>query len=204
MELFDEATLARMENPTPRILTIAQLEPHLYGVLDVEVRTVQPVKTFQRKTGGEGQLRRVTLADHTGEVDLVLWGSDVHAVTKEFTQGRRIRLRGPTVKAGWQGGVELSWDGCPVEEAPAPEETTNLAGTLVELSDTNIIGNPPTVRFQADATIATRDGNVQVAVWDDVVKQLRQVLPGASISLKGLRPHPSLENRYLGEQARVA
>lgn len=204
MELFDEATRARMENPLPRVLTVAQLEPNLYGVLDVQVQTVQPVKTFQRKTGGEGQLRRVTLADHTGEVDLVLWGSDVHAVTKEFTQGRRIRIRGPTVKAGWQGGVELAWDGCPVEEAPTAVETVTLTGTLVSLGPTNIVGNPPTVRFQADATLAQDHGEVQVAVWDDVLRQLRQVLPGASLCLKGLQAHPSLENWYLGDQAHLA
>jgi hypothetical protein len=203
MDLLDEATRARKADPKPRILTVAQLEPNLFGVLDVTVQTISPVKTFQRKTGGEGQLRRVTLGDQTGEVDLVLWGSDVGLVTTEFSQGRRIRMRGPTVKAGWQGGIELAWDGCIIEDAAQAPETKTIRGTLVKLGPTKVVGSPPQVRFQAEVTIESDGTPLQMTLWDDAVKQLRQVLPGAPIVIIGLTAHPSLENWYLGDTAHL-
>src|SRR5687768_11761202 len=84
-DLLEPATAARLARArggaeVANRLQVATLEPGRVGVLDAQVRAIAPSRTYDRKRGGQGLLQRVTLADATGEVDLVLWDDELRHV----------------------------------------------------------------------------------------------------------------------------
>lgn len=217
---LDPATVDRLARheagtDTARRLAVVALETDVFGILEVQVRTLHPPKPFRSRAGRNGVLRRVTLGDATGEVDLVLWGDETRqAVDGPFTVGSWLRLRGPTVTPGYREGVELHLGGCVVEPLDGPPEgadgsvspatataRVDLEGILESLGDTRVVGTPPDVRFQADAILATDEGSVQVVLWDDAVKAARSVLPGVRLRIRGASAHPSLEGWFLADGA---
>jgi hypothetical protein len=201
--LVDDATAARLarvrggEDPTRR-LRVATLEPGHSGVLDVQVRAVGPARTYARRNGGQGLLQRVTLADGTGEVDLVLWDDERRQAQEgPFQPGAFLRLRGAAVKAGHRGGVELGLGSALVEplQALAPSAPAGgvLEGRLLELGEVRPVGNPPAMRFTVEALVETATGQVRLAAWDAAVKALRAVGIGGRLRISGASPNPLLD-----------
>lgn len=189
--LVDQETATRDRGEI--LLTVGQLRPGAFGVLRVVVDRIQPVHTFTRKDGTEGVLRRVTLADATGEVDMVLWGDEVHlAVDGDLQPGRAVTLRGATVKDGWKGGIELGLGAAVVEPAAAATDQETLEGRLVSLGDTEVLDGP---RFRAEAVIETAEGPVHVIAWDEAIRDLLGNV-GASVSVDG-HVHPVLDGWFV-------
>ena len=62
-------------------------------------------------------------------------------------------------------------------------ERVTLEGILDELGETTISGTPPDVRFHANLSLVTSNGVVHVLVWDDCIKAVRRVLPGATVRI---------------------
>src|SRR5688572_18471856 len=147
-DLFEPATAERLARAgagedVARHLQVAGLEPGDVGVLDVQVRGVSPARTYDRKRGGQGLLQRVTLADATGEVDLVLWDDETRqAKDGPFQAGAFLRLRGAAVKAGHRGGVELGLGSALVETAPERPVGRPIEGTLASLGEVRPVGAP--------------------------------------------------------------
>lgn len=201
-DLLEPATAARLARArtgedVSRRLQVATLEPGQAGVLDVQVRALSPSRTYPRKRGGEGLLQRVTLADATGEVDLILWDEELrHAgPTGAFQPGAFLRLRGAAVKAGHRGGVELGLGSALVEPLAAPASSEGppvLVGVIRAFGEVRPVGTPPAMRFTMDTTLETLDGEVHVAAWDAAVKQLRAAGLGVRVRLEGCVPNPLL------------
>lgn len=201
-DLLDDGVAARLararagEDVTRR-LELGALEPGQVGVLEVQVRGVAPSRTYDRKRGGQGLLQRVTLADATGEADLVLWDDELrHAgPTGPLQHGAFLRLRGAAVKAGHRGGVELGLGSAIVEPLADPRASSGpveLVGVLRAFGEVRPVGAPPALRFSMDATLETLDGTVQVVAWDQAVKQMRAVGLGTRARLAGCTPNPLL------------
>lgn len=187
-----------------RRLHVADLRPGQYGVLEVDIRHVHPAHTFQRRGGGDGTLRRVTVGDATGEIDVVLWGDEGRfAIDGPLVPGAHVRLLGPEVRDGYRGATELHLGGCRIEAMQTPEAAHELTGRLHEISDTRTVGEPPSLRFQADLALETAAGPVHVLLWDDAIKRVRTVLPGARMRVTGCRPHPQLDGWYIADGARI-
>lgn len=201
-DLLAPATAARLARAraggdVARRLQVANLEPGDNGVLEVQVRGVAPARTYERKRGGQGLLQHVTLADATGEVDLVLWDDEVRH-TKEaagaFQVGAFLRLRGASVKAGHRGGVELGLGSAIVEAvALSPSTGGPLEGTIAAFGEVRPVGAPPALRFTMEVTLETPRGQVRVAAWDDAVKQLRAAGLRAEVRLPAAVPNPMLD-----------
>ncbi len=187
---------ARAGEDVARRLRLGDVEPGQVGVLDVQVRAVAPSRTYERKRGGQGLLQRVTLADATGEADLVLWDDELrHAGPAGALQhGAFLRLRGAAVKAGHRGGVELGLGSATMEPLAAAAATgpTELIGVLRGFGEVRPVGAPPALRFSMDATLETLDGLVQVVAWDQAVKQLRAAGLGVRVKLAGCTANPLL------------
>jgi hypothetical protein len=205
-DLLDEATAARLRRAragegVARRLLLAALVPGDVGVLEVQVRSVAPTRSYNRKRGGEGLLQRVTLADASGEADLVLWDDEVRqAKDGPFQPGAFLRLRGAAVKAGHRGGVELGLGSALVERiaapappAPGPARAGPLEGVLRSFGEVRPVGAPPALRFTMEASLDTPSGPVRVAAWDDAVKQLRAAGLGATVRLPNAEPNPLLD-----------
>lgn len=194
---LEEATAKRLAaqrtgQPQELRLHIAALEPGAVGVLEAEVRSIGAPRPYARKRGGDGLLQRVTLADATGEVDVVLWDDELGLARDGPLQpGNHVRLHGPLVKAGYRGGVELGLQGAHVVAAPQ-SAVRELTGQLLAVGDTKPLGDPPALRFTCELEVATVAGTIRVAAWDDAVKAALAAGVGSRIRLWG-RPNPFLE-----------
>ncbi len=191
--LVDEATARRVETgaPAERRLHVAELAPGDVGVLVVEVRRVAEVHAFTRRDGTPGQLRRVTLADATGEVDLVLWGDEVHMVTAgPLVPGAVLVVRGATVKEGYRGGVELALGAATLQRSPRPEPD-RLLGRLVELGPTEVVEAAAGPRFKAiGRLLVPGEGECHITAWNDAIPPLLPCV-GEDVEVHA-RPHPAL------------
>lgn len=196
--LVDAATWQRIQraragSDLPNLLRLAALAPGDVGVVEATVAQVHPARGYNRKRGGQGELCRVTLCDASGEADLVLWDDEVrHARSGPLSPGARIRLRGPTVKAGYRGGVELGLGSAALERIDAAAAT--VSGRLVSLGETRVLDGPP-VRFQADAVVRTAAGERTVVLEGDLLRQVRAAQ--APVWLEGLVPHSALDGWLL-------
>jgi hypothetical protein len=191
---------ARAGADLTRHLQIAFLEPGQVGVLDVQVRSVSSVRTYKRKRGGEGTMARVTLADETGEVDLVLWDDEVrHMQSGPFRRGQRLILQGPTVRPGYRSGVELSLGAASVRVVDAGED--GIAGVVVRIEGVRVL---PDGRRTAQLLLDTPRGPAAVAVWQDVLDACQQVAPGSRLLLTAVVPHPSIPGNWLSTPRTVA
>ncbi|HUR61137.1 MAG TPA: hypothetical protein VM286_02070 [Candidatus Thermoplasmatota archaeon] len=201
--LVDEATLARLRRAragedAPNRLRIATLAPGDVGVLEAAVVQVHPARPYARKRGGAGELVRVTLADASGEADLVLWDDEArHTRGGALVPGATVRLRGPQVKAGHRGGVELGLGSAVLETVPVPEAAL-CSATLQALGPTQVLEGPPP-RFQAEATLSTPGGTVRAMLEGPVLLQARAA--GLPCEVEGLAPHPALADWMLATPA---
>lgn len=199
-DLVEAATAARLARAragedVARRLQVGTLAPGEVGVLDVQVRGVAPARTYDRKRGGQGLLQRVTLADASGEVDLVLWDDETRqAKDGPFQPGAFLRLRGAAVKAGHRGGVELALGSALVEPVePDRSAAGPLEGTIRSFGEVRPVGAPPALRFTMEVELATPGGVVRLAAWDEAVKQLRAAGVGAEVRLPGAVVNPLLD-----------
>lgn len=195
---LEEATRARLaaahagNDPAVR-LRLGGLRVGDVGVVEAEVRAVAPVRGYARKRGGEGLLQRVTLADATGEADLVLWDDELRLVRDGPLQsGAHVRLHGPLVKAGRAAGtVELGLGSAEVVLIP-PAPAATVEGRLVGIGPTRPVGVPPAMRFTCELTVETLRGPLRAAAWDAAVKGALAAGLGARVRLHG-RLNPFLD-----------
>lgn len=175
-----------------RHLKIGELEVGDWGVIRAHVSHLHPPRAFQRKRGGEGTVGRVALADGSGEVDMVLWDTELQATRDLLQPGTEVILRGATVKAGWKGGLELGLGSAVIEAAPTATELTTIAGEILSIGDTEPIEG----RFRADVQLKTEAGEVWVVVWDDAVKEARDAGVGATWTIPA-KKHPVLDDWFI-------
>ncbi len=198
MDLIDRATQERLDaaeagGDPARMLEIAGLDVGDWGVLDVVVDQVHPARPFKRKRGGEGTVGRVTLRDHSGAIDMVLWDDENRlAVDGPLTHGTRLLVRGATVKAGWKGGLELGLGSAVLEAGPAPKATL-LQGVLLERSEAEVVGDPP--RCKVEILLDLDGEQVTVVCWDDAIKAVQGPI-GTRVALDA-QPHPALDGYYI-------
>lgn len=198
--LVDAATLARLQaegqGGKGRLLRIADLAPGDFGVLEATVTQVHPSRPYGRRRGGTGELVRVTLADASGEADLVLWDEEArHARSGLLVPGARVRLRGATVKPGRgaTGPVELGLGSAVLEPLDRPA-APSCSATLVALGPTLVVEGPP-LRFQAEATLRAPSGTLRAILEGDLLRAARAAtLP---CEVEGLAPHPALADWLL-------
>ncbi len=198
-ETADRLERARTGEEVARRLRIAALDVGASGVLRALVTRAGEVRTFRRKRGGEGLIGRVTLDDGTGEVDLVLWDDETRLVRDgTFQPGCRVEIQGPTVRAGYRGGIELALGSATIVPLEADDTSLEVAGRVLEIEDTRIIDE----RFQAQVRVATDDGERILIVWDDDVRQVRSAGLGARLQATG-HAHPLLEDHILCDEGKL-
>ncbi|MBX0322903.1 single-stranded DNA binding protein [Halomicroarcula sp. F13] len=99
------------------------------------VRSADPVRTFDRDDGSEGQVRNVRIQDATGDIRVALWGDKAE---KDIAPGDEVLAADVEIQDGWQDDKEASanWastvvvldDGTDVGSAPAPSGDDEHAG----------------------------------------------------------------------------
>jgi len=176
-----------------RRLEIRSLQPGDVGVLEGEVRSVSGIRTYSRKRGGQGTLGRVTLADGTGEVDLVLWDGELRlAKDGPFRPGAKVRIQGPTVRSGFRGGVELSLGAAVVTVLSEADDA--LAGVMVALEDLRTLSDG---RRNGQLRLKSAAGEASITVWESVLDRVSALQQGTRLRLAPAVPHPSLPGHWL-------
>lgn len=69
---------------------------------------VKPLQKFIRLDGSEGKVRRLSLTDKTGEMNVVLWDDKAEAPAMEDLTGRIVKFSHGYVRRGFRGGLELN------------------------------------------------------------------------------------------------
>ena len=89
----------------PESTPIADLE--IGETVDIAgvVRSADPVRTFDRDDGSEGQVRNVRVQDESGDVRVALWGDQADV---DLGPGDEVQLADVEIKDGWQEELEAS------------------------------------------------------------------------------------------------
>lgn len=186
-------------------LPLGALQAGTTGIVEAAVRQVHPVRPYMRKNGGTGLIGKVTLADATGEAVLVLWDDETRLLQDgPFQPGAYLRMQGATVRAGRRGEPELALGAAVVtalEGEVAPP--SRLEGTLLEVGPARVTGQPPALRFQADAQLQAPGGVAHIALEGEPLRSLRSILPGATVALEGVTAHPVLDGWWIAGPATV-
>jgi ssDNA-binding replication factor A large subunit len=67
---------------------ISDLRPGRVATFEATVMTLESIREVEQRSGGMKKVRNGTLKDGTGEISLVLWGTEVDLVT----EGDKIRI----------------------------------------------------------------------------------------------------------------
>ena len=88
--------------------TISEVEPGNQGFSVVaRVMAISNPKIFTTRKGDAGKLCNMQIADHTGEVRLVLWTENIKHL-KHITEGDIVEISDIDCKEGFRGGKEFS------------------------------------------------------------------------------------------------
>ena len=92
-----------MTDSLPPKTFIADLRPSRVATFEATVAQLDAVREFETRDGGTRKVRNGRLSDPTGEIALVLWGSEVELVH----EGDRVRITDGWVK-DYQGRPQVS------------------------------------------------------------------------------------------------
>lgn len=96
--------------PTPELkLSIRDLVAGMTGVsLNLKVVRIFPVRTFQRKQGGEGKVASIMGSDSTGTIRVTFWNDHTKPIEdQEFDEGDILRVINGRVRTGLRDQLEI-------------------------------------------------------------------------------------------------
>ena len=186
LDLFDK-------QPTPELkLTVRDLVAGMTGLsLNLKVLRIFPVRTFQRKQGGEGKVASITGSDSTGSIRVTFWNTHTQPIeNQEFDEGDIVRIINGRVRTGLGdqleihlgGGSRLMVNPPDVDPKDFPETSlviTELKGLKEGMMDIHVQGEIAakyriTTFSRGDsegtvASLAIRDatGQTRLVLWDE-------------------------------------
>ncbi|HTP55953.1 MAG TPA: hypothetical protein VML53_04705 [Thermoplasmata archaeon] len=100
-----------MPESKPPATYIADLRPSRVATIEATVASLEPTREIATRDGGTKKVRNGKLKDATGEISLVLWGSEVDLVSAgdriAIVEGWVSEYRGqPQVSLGRSGKIE--------------------------------------------------------------------------------------------------
>ena len=205
------------EVPLERGISIGHL---VSGLGDVTVTgrviLVRSLQRFIRPDGSEGKVRRLSLADRTGEMKVVLWDDKAEVRAIEDLTGRIVKFSHGYVRRGFDGRLELNMGSRGnVEIAPgfSEDEFPPLTSFFKEIGQ--VTGEERTVnvlgvagRIYPVSTFKRNDGSegkvrrldlkdksdgITVVLWNRKVDELAEVESGRYLEIFGGRVRESLD-----------
>lgn len=96
--------------PIPELkLSIRDLVAGMTGVsLNLKVNRIFPVRTFQRKQGGEGKVANIMGSDSTGSIRVTFWNDHTKPIEdQEFDEGDILRVINGRARTGLRDQLEI-------------------------------------------------------------------------------------------------
>ncbi len=115
-----------------------EYDPETTAIADVDigetvdiagvVRSTDPVRTFDRDDGSQGQVRNVRLQDETDDIRVALWGEKADV---EVAPGDKLLTADVEIQDGWQDDLEASagWQSTVVVLEDQASASTGTDGT---------------------------------------------------------------------------
>jgi len=103
-DLFDDRTLKRIAldelgMPMADLKKIKELKDREEVTIEIEVTKIADSREFEKRTGGKGRVRNLSVRDDSGTCRLALWDADVDMVESEGIQiGTKLRCTDCYVK----------------------------------------------------------------------------------------------------------
>ncbi|MDQ1279225.1 MAG: hypothetical protein QG670_485, partial [Thermoproteota archaeon] len=166
------------------------------------VRGISPMSVFERKDGTKGSVMRVSLADGTGRVNMVLWDEAVES-TKKIGKGVFFKLINGQVKKGMGGGLEVHTGRFSqitvLKEKPENVDVPTLDLTKISelnstMADVDVLGRVVEVgqvrEFTrssgetgrvADLYLIDETGSVRLSLWDNKANALEEISVGDTV-----------------------
>jgi replication factor A1 len=191
---------------------ISKLSPQLnnVNVLGV-VKAIRPVKTFStpKRTG---KLSRITLIDHSGEGNVVLWDKNAEIVESDkLKPGSRVLIRNAYTREGLDKQAELHVGGLTrfilepknidpklLDKLPKIEEKIAKIAELLENQDASVHGqiiySYPKSEFErkdgstgqrSSMIIGDDSGKVRIVLWDSSADKIEEFKEGEVIKIEG-------------------
>ena len=124
------------------------------------VRSTDPVRTFDRDDGSEGQVRNVRIQDDTGDMRVALWGDKADV---DLAPGDEVLAADVEVEDGFQDDLEASanWRSTVVvlNDANTGTDVVDAGGTAGELADEAASGRGGEVRGQSGPPAGSGDND---------------------------------------------
>ena len=108
LHVGDRGTVERVDEEVeyvPETTDIADLEIDQTVDIGGGVIETDPIRTFDRDDGSEGQVRNVRIKDDTGELRVALWGDKAD---REIELADRVVFTDVEIQDGWQDDLEAS------------------------------------------------------------------------------------------------
>ena len=186
------------------------------GLNDVTITgrviSVSPIRHFTRRDGREGSLRRLRIADRSGEINVILWddkaenpevNEDLVGKVVRFLHGYvRERVGGELeLNIGSRGSIEISPPDVREEDYPRlssflkgigeisrEDYRVNTAGIVLAVhSITTFKRQDGTEGKNRRLELGDETGVVTAVFWDEKAEAIRDVEPGAYLRIVGAR-----------------
>jgi replication factor A1 len=176
---------------------------------------VSPVQVFTRSNGQEGRLRRVFIADKTGELGVLLWDDKVEMLEKESLIGKLIRFSHGYVRVGYYGKLELNIgsrgnidiepsdinenDFPPLKSYTKPiaeikeEEAVNTFGVLKQIFPASTFSREDGSEGQVRRLeLGDDSGRITAVLWNNKVEELANVEVGCYLQFYQAKARQSI------------
>jgi len=172
---------------------------------------VYPLQKFSRSDGTEGKVRRLFVADKTGEIEVVLWDDKADMPNLEDLAGRIVRFSHGYVRRGFDGRLELhigsrgkievtptnvSEDEFPpltnfmkkVSEVTGKEGTVSVLGAVGQVYPASVFEREDGTEGKVKRLELKADGcRITVVLWNRKVDELAEIRPGKILGIVGAK-----------------
>jgi len=206
--LAAELGVEPLGKPSKRRLALRDLVSGLGDVtVTARVLFVSPIQTFTRSDETEGKLRRLFIADQTGELRVVLWDDKAEMLQAEKLVGKIARFSHGYVRRGFNGRLELNIgsrgtvevdppDVCEDDLPPFTSFLKKINGITLENGTVNVVGiieeaYPVTTFNRKDGSegkvrrLRLKDdtGEIMVVLWNKRVDALSGIKSGTYLQV---------------------
>jgi replication factor A1 len=198
-------------------LKVSQLEEGMNNVdLTVRVLQVFSPKKFEKK-GKKGSYVRILVGDDSGEIMLTLWHQDVELVQQHVKRNDVLELKNCFVSSFGEKkqlgiGKGGSWKVIEGKEKGLPKArnlTVKLKDLKPEAKDFDVIARVVRVFEEKSFEVKERKGKVlnfeladetalvRGVAWNELVKEVKKIMPGEIIKIEGAQCKKGLKGMEL-------